>query len=97
MAVEKLVGPPRKLAKFISLVLTLLMVGATFANILYGQYALAVATAIIGAWALLVFAELFKGEMVEAIRGAPADAPDQDEHELDTPEPAAAPHNPHEH
>lgn len=68
MAVENLVGTPRRLVKFISLVIALLMAGAVVASIMYTQLWLALATAIISAWATLVFTETLKAEFVEAVR-----------------------------
>lgn len=79
MAVDKLVGPPRKFAKFVSLVVAMLMAGATLANILYTKYALAVATAIIGAWALLVFTDMLRAEFAQAARFGDAPSNEQDD------------------
>ena len=77
MSIEHLFGNPRRLVKFVSLTIGLLMIGAIVACMIYGQpWWLAVAAGVVGAWALLIFTEVLKDELREMIAPSPAEQDD---------------------
>ncbi|MFW6058976.1 MAG: hypothetical protein ACODAQ_02270 [Phycisphaeraceae bacterium] len=70
MAREDVIGNPRRTLKFISLVIGILMAAATVATMIYGRtWWIAVASAVVSAWSLLIFTELLKQDLHEMLRG----------------------------
>ena len=85
MSIEDFVGSQRRLVKFVSLTVGVLMIGAAVTCMVYGRaWWLAVAAAVIGAWALLTCVEIIKDEFRDAVRK------ERIESESDTDEPAEA-------
>ena len=61
-------GAPLQLVKFLSLAMGLLLLAAAVGCIFFGHVLLAVCCAVVGAYALMLFFDALKAEIIEAIR-----------------------------
>ena len=70
-SMQRFLGAPMQLVKFMSLTLALLLFAAAVVCLFFGtprSIAIAIAASVVAAYALMLFFEAFKTEIVEALR-----------------------------